>query len=143
MTNNTAIIDLLTTRAGSLIYPGDEKTKPFPLVLPMYRTEGLDPDAVEASLTLTRLQMTSIVHLIETEGASTIVPNVELQQLRAAAAANEHLRHRQPRIYCHCGADLGKLNITDFDTDRPKVYGPAFIKHMHGLSTECAVGHRA
>jgi hypothetical protein len=139
---NTAIIDLLTSRAGSLMYPGDEKSKPFPFVPPMYRTDGHDPEMAEAINTLAKLHMTAIVHLIETDGASTIVPNAELQQLRAAAAANETLRHRQPTISCNCGVPLGKLNITDFDTDHPKVYGPAFIKHMHGLSPECAVGHR-
>lgn len=140
---NQPIIDLLTSYAGSLMYPGDDKSKPFPLVLPWYRTNGLAPDAAEATITLTKLHMTSIVHLIETEGASTIIGNGELQQLRAAAAANETVRHRQPRIYCRCGADLGQLNITDFNTDHPTVYGPAFIKHIHGLSPECAVGHRA
>lgn len=140
---NTAIVDLLTSRASTLMYPGDDKSKPFPLVLPMYRTDGHDPEVAEATMTMAKLHMTAIVHLIETDGASTIVPNTELQQLRAAAAANEQLRHRQATIHCNCGASLGKLNITDFDTDRPKVYGPAFIKHMHGLSPECAVGHRA
>lgn len=139
---NQPIIDLLTSRAGSLMYPGDEKSKPFPLVLPMYRTDGQDPDATEATMTIAKLHMTAIVHLIETDGDSTIVPNAELAQLRAAAAANEQLRHRQPTIYCQCGTSLGRLNITDFDTDHPKVYGPSFIKHMHGLSPECAVGHR-
>lgn len=139
---NTAIVDLLTSRAGSLQYPGDEKSKPFPLVLPWYRVEGLAPEAAEASMTLTRLHMTSLVYLIETDGASTIVPNSELAALRAAAAANESLRHRQPTIHCQCGTPLGKVNITDFNTDHPTVYGPAFIKHMHGLSPECAVGHR-
>lgn len=143
LATRAAIIDLLTSRAGSLMYPGDEKSKPFPLVLSWYRTEGLEPDAAEASMTLTKLHMTAIVHLIETDGASTIVPNAELAELRAAAAANETLRHRTPRIYCQCGADLGKLHIADFDTDHPKVYGPAFIKHIHGLSPECAVGHRS
>lgn len=140
---NQHIIDLLASRAGNLTYPGDEKNKPFPLVLPMYRTDGQTPDTIEGVMTVAKLHMAAIVHCIETEGASTIIGNAELQQLRAAAAANEAMRHRQPTIHCHCGTPLGKLNITDFDTDHPKVHGPAFIKHMHGMSPECAVGHRA
>ena len=137
------IIDLLASRAGNLTYPGDEKNKPFPLVLPMYRTDGQTPDAIEGVMTIAKLHMTAIVHLIETEGASTIIGNAELQQLRAAAAANEQLRHRQVGLSCDCGIDFVQtMRVTDFSTSRIKVYGPAFIRAMQQLSPECAVGHR-
>lgn len=138
-----AINTLIASRLGDLTYPGDEKNPAFGLPLPMFRTIGQPAEAAEAYDTLAKLTAASITHLIETDGGVTMVPNGELAALRAAAAANEHLRHRQARIYCHCGADLGKLNITDFDTDHPKVAGSAFIKHMHALSPECALGHRA
>lgn len=139
------ITDLIASRMGNLVYPGDEKNPPFGIPLPMFRTDGQPAAAVEGYVVLAKLTAAAIVHLIETEGAPggiSLMPNTELAQLRAAAGANEQLRHRQPKITCQCGSGQFQVNIRDFDTDHPKVYLPALIKTLSTMSPECALGHQ-
>jgi hypothetical protein len=142
---NQTAVDILTSRLGSLVYPGDDKSPAFAIPLPMFRTDGQPPEAAEGYQTIAKLIAAAIVHLIETEtapGGTTIMANTEIAQLRAAAGANEHLRHRQPRITCNCGSGAFSLNIRDFDTDHPKVYLPTLIKALSNMSPECALGHQ-
>lgn len=144
-----ATAQLIARALPELVYPGDGKSGPVAIPLPMFRSTGITPEMAEQfakdaglpPVELTTLVGEAIVHVIESN-AKTIIDNAELEALRQAAAEREHLRHRQVEVSCHCGTKLFKANVTDFDTDRAKI-SPEVIKAMRVLSPECALAHRA
>jgi hypothetical protein len=141
---NQAAAKVIGTNLGYLMYPGDLKKKPFVIPLQMFRTPpGTMPaEMAEQVDTVAQMVGCAIIHTLESAGMS-IVGTTELQALRTAAAANEHQRHRQPRIKCRCGTFLFSLDITDFDTDNPTIYGPTLIEAVRHMSPECALNHRS
>lgn len=92
---NSTIAALIAERLpGSLVHPGDPANdQPAKLLpLPVLGSTGIPPEmakhfAKEAGLPaddFPKLIGEAIVHLIETDGQTTLVPNAELEQLRAA-----------------------------------------------------------
>lgn len=148
---NTAIAELIAAKLPDLTHPGTPGSG-GPILLPTatYRTAGIPPemaqqfaeDAGYPTADITRLIAEAIVHLIETDGDSTIVRNSELAEMRAAAAAAEPARNRQIAVHCHCGTRLFVAQARGFDTDQPRVAGPELIKAMAQLGVECATAHR-
>lgn len=140
---NQAAARIIGQDLGKLTYPGDITTKPFVVPLLQFRnTPGTMPQEMSDEVeTVKMLAGAAIVHSLESAGMD-IVSSAELKALRVAAAVNEPQRHRQPRIKCRCGQFLFSLDITDFDTDNPTVYGPELIRSLSTLSPECALNHR-
>lgn len=140
---NEAIAELIASRLPTLVHPGDEKTKPFSIPLPMFATAAaLPPEmaeqfAAEADLPspdIAKLTAEAIVGLIEGEGESVIIPKTELAQLRSDATINVE-KHRQPRVRCKtCGSPLFRINV---DTTDPTVNGHQFLEALATLSPEC------
>lgn len=149
---NTAIAELIAAKLPDLTHPGTPGSG-GPILLPTatYRTAGIPPemaqqfaeDAGYPTADITRLIAEAIVHLIETDGDSTIVRNSELADMRAATAAAEPRRNRHVKVRCHCGTQLFTANIRNFDTDTASIAGPELIKAMRQFGTECATGHKA
>lgn len=141
---------LIAQRLPELTHPGDGNGA---ILLPVstFRMAGIPPEQAEQfardagypSVDVPRLIGEALVHLIETEGDSEIVPRSELAAMRNAAAAAEPQRHRQVQVHCYCGTPLFRAHMRDFDTDKPKVSGSELIKALTRLSPECALAHKA
>ncbi|SRX93575.1 hypothetical protein MSP7336_01814 [Mycobacterium shimoidei] len=138
---DAAIADLIARSLPELTHPGDGKSGPIVLPLPMFRTSAMPREMAEQfakdaglpSPDIARLVAEAIVHVIES-GNKTIVDNAELTQLRADAAAGLE-RHRQPQVCCSaCHQPLFRINV---DTDRPTISGPHFIETIGKLSVAC------
>ncbi|MGV7585242.1 hypothetical protein PJN38_24270 [Mycobacterium kansasii] len=147
---NQAFIDIVTQAlATHLTHPGDDRTGPIVLPLPMFRTASLPADmaqhfADEAGLPhpdIARLTAEALDHMLDTSG-KTVIDTAELTRLRNLEVTTEPRRNRTPHIHCHCGAPLIRCNITDLDTDKPKVYGGKFITAIQQLGADCVTGHQ-
>lgn len=136
---------------GTLVHPGDQDTPPFPLSLPMFQPatlpEGMAQevgDEFELPLNdIPKVFLQALFHMLTTQLGVTIVDAAELADLQTAAAAQEHRRTEQLHIHCQCGQKLARLAVTDFDTKNPRVNGPALIKAMQAMNTDCGTGHKA
>jgi hypothetical protein len=142
--SNEPIADLIASRLPNLVHPGDEQTKAFCIPLPMFRAAAAIPPeqaeqfAAAANLPtadVAKLTAEAVVSLIETEGASEIVPKTELAELRTIADTTEPPKHRQPRVCCNvCGKPLFRINV---DTENPKVAGKQFLEALATLDPDC------
>jgi hypothetical protein len=138
--------ELIAQNLGSLVHPGEGKTGPTPITLPMFRTVSnaamQEHFAAEAGLPhpdINRLVAEAIVALVQSKGWS-IVANSDLAGMKAAAVAAEPQRNRRLNFQCRCGAPIFTAQVDHFDTDRPTL-PPAAIKAMHQISADCATGH--
>lgn len=146
---NATIADLIARKLPDLTHPGDGSG---PIMLPVstFRNAGIPPEMAEQfareagypSADITKLIGEALVHLIETDGDSEIVRRSELADMRKATETAEPQRNRQVQIHCHCGTPLFRVNIRNFDSDKPSVAGPELIKAMAMLGTECSTAHR-
>ncbi len=145
-----AIVEFIAARLreGSITWPGDQHNQPFGLNLPMFAplpAEMAEHFAAEAGLPhgdVARIGAEAFVHLINASSGSEIVDKTELQRLRTAAAANEHLASGERDIHCRrCGKKLLTARFSQYDTDKLKVDGPGLIAAMQAMSAECAGGH--
>lgn len=141
---NTAISELIASHLPSLVHPGDEKTKPFAIPLPMFASAAaLPPEmaaqfAAEADLPspdIAKLTAEAIVALVEGEGGVDLsLTRAEVEKLRSDATVNVE-KHRQPKVSCRvCGSPLFRINV---DTSNPTVNGTAFLEALATLSPEC------
>lgn len=144
-------VDLIANAlATQLVHPGDDKTKPFTIPLPVFRTSAIPPELAQefaqaAGLPhpdLARLTAEAIVQLL-TDNELTITPAAEIKQLRDAAASTETHRHKAIQLYCTCGEKLLTANISDYGTDKPRVNGPGLINAARQLNPDCSVKHQA
>ena len=146
---NQAFIDLVAQALPCLTWQGDEQHQPIILPLPMFRTANLPADmakhfADEAGLPhpdIARLTAEALDQVLTASG-KTVVDSAELNRLRNLDVAMEPRRNRTPHIHCHCGEPLVRLNVTDLDTDKPKVFGSKFIEAVQQLHPDCGVKHR-
>jgi hypothetical protein len=136
---------------ATLVHPGDDQTPAFPINLPMFQPavlpEGLAAEEAEElglpSLDFGKLFLQALFHMLTTELGVTMVDTAELADLKTAAAAQEPKRTAQIALHCNCGTKLARLAVTDFDTQNPRVNGPALIKAMTAMSPDCGQGHKA
>lgn len=141
--------------AGGLTHPGtfgptgQSISGAIVLPLPMFRTSNIPPEmaahfAQEAGLPhadIARLTAEAIVHTLNQGGIETVT-GAELTRLRAVDTAAEPDRKRSPMFTCHCDVPLFRTNVTDLDTDKPKVFGNQLITAIQKLHPDCALGHR-
>lgn len=141
-----SVIDLIAqSLANGLTHPGDQKSGPIALPLPMFRTASLPPDmaeqfAQEAGLPhadIARLTAEALVHTMENSGKA-IVDTAELERLQAVDAAAEPHRHRDVHFHCHCGGPIARANVTGLDTDKPKLHAGRFIEAVKQVHPNCA-----
>lgn len=91
---NQPVAELIEENLPGLIHPGDGKSGPIPLPLPMFRNSAIPPEqqqrfADEAGLptfNIAKLTAEALVALLEANGWD-LIQHAELDQLRAAAAA--------------------------------------------------------
>lgn len=135
--------------AGGLTHPGDDKSGPIALQLPMFRASAIPPEmaaefAEQAGLPspdLAKLTGEAIVHLLSENGLE-VVGRDELAKMRVDASATESHRHKQVRFRCTCGEPLFAANVSDYGTDHPSINGQNLVKAMQQLSPDCGSKHR-
>lgn len=139
--------ELIAQNLGCLVHPGEGKTGPTPITLPMFRVVAnpamQEHFAAEAGLPhpdINRLVSEAIVALVQGNGYS-IIPNADLAGMKAAATAAEPQRNRRLNFQCRCGQPIFTAQVDAFDTDNPTL-PPAAIKAMHSISPDCATGHQ-
>lgn len=141
---NTSVSELIAKHLPNLVHPGDEKTKPFAIPLPMFAAAAaLPPEmaeqfAAEADLPspdIAKLTAEALVHLVESEGGVDLsLTRAEVDKLRSDATINVE-KHRQPKVCCKvCGSPLFRINV---DTTNPVVNGTQFLEALATLSPEC------
>lgn len=77
------IAELIADRlAKGLFHPGDPETEQAPMTirLPMFRTVAAPPEVTRQVDLTVKLIAEAIVHLIETDGQSDIVPRAQIEQ---------------------------------------------------------------
>lgn len=149
---NEPIVELLArSLADGLTHHGDGK--PFVLPLPTFRTSGIPPEmaqhfAAEAGLPSTdvaKLTAEAIVHTIETNGDSEIVPKAEINALRAQAAGVEPPARMQAlELHCNAcfnaviGGGAGGGMLFDFAVpNKPKINVKNLIIALSNLQPDC------
>lgn len=99
---NKHIAELISKHlAEGIVHPGNPEADqaPMPILLPAFRTAGMPKEHTELVQTTVKILGEAIVHLIETEGESVIVPRDELAQLRTAVdGVDPHAR--SVAVYC-------------------------------------------
>lgn len=121
--SNVAVVALVAERLpAGLLHPGDpEANQPAKLIpLPGLNNLGISPQqaaqfADEAGLPTNdapQLIAEAIVHLIETDGQSEIVPRTELDQLRARAATLDDVNPAAPTVAVHCRCEKWLFDVT-------------------------------
>ena len=138
-------------RLGELVHPGDDDVPPFPLSLPTFQPsvlpEGMAAEEAEElglpTLDLNKLFLEALFSLLEREFGVILTDAAELADLTTAASAQEHRRTQQINLHCNCGTKLARLAVQDFDTDNPRVNGPALIKAFAAMNPDCGTGHKA
>jgi len=136
---------------ATLVHPGDDDTPAFPINLPMFQPavlpEGLAAEEAEElhlpSSDFGKLFLQAEFHMLQNQFNIELIDAAELADLRAAAAAQEHKRTAQINLHCQCGTKLARIAVRDFDTQNPRVNGPALIKAMTAMSPDCGQGHKA
>lgn len=86
---NTDIAELISDRlTNGLQHPGYPGTDQPPVLirLPLFKTAGLPPDFYTQIEETVKMLGEAIVHTIETDGESVIIPKAELDALREELA---------------------------------------------------------
>jgi hypothetical protein len=145
----TSIAALLAARLpAGLIHPGNPDANQPAQAIPMpgLSRTGIPPemarqfasDAGLPSSDVTKLLAEAIVHLIETEGASTIIANTELDALRQAAAAAPE-GTRAISVHCHCDntRSMPLLMLTVGKGDHVSVNGGPLLRALARRNPDC------
>lgn len=151
MLDSDALAERVAPKLGELIHPGDDDVPPFPLSLPTFQPSVLPEGMAEAeaeelglpSLDLNKLFLEALFAMLEREYGVVLMDAQEVNQLTTAAQAKEHKRTQQINLHCSCGTKLARFTVQDFDTDNPRVNGPALIKAMAAMNPDCGTGHKA
>lgn len=116
--------------AGTLMHPGDEHTEPFPVMpVGLFQNQAIMPPgfaedmAEKAGLphpNFARIYREVWLHTLATVCEVTLVPNDELADLRAAAAAQEYRRNQALDFQTTCGQTVRAM-VRGFDTQHPQV----------------------
>lgn len=141
MPNADVIGIIAADLAQGIVHPGDGRTGPIVLPLPMFRTANIPPQAAQhfaqqAGLPhpdIARLTAEAIVHTVETKGWAHIQQN-ELEKLRLAAAPEPAGRMTLPFKCAVCHNTLFRLNV---DVNNPIVNGPHLLEQLSKLTTPC------
>lgn len=122
------------------VHPGDPERdiKPTPIVLPFKPSAGMPKEMGDLLSSTAKMLGECIVELIETKGASEIVPVAEAKTMRRAVSKAPKTSFASP-VYCRC--DTGRSNplvsLTILDPEAIVVDGPALIRGMHARQVEC------
>lgn len=143
---NERIVNLIATQLPDLTHPGDGNGSIALPVSAFRATNSLPPEvaqqfAQDAGLPhsdIPRLVAEAIVHLIEVEADSDIVPRAELRRMRTVSTAD---LNPEVQVMCNCGVPLFTAYLRN-DDGKLRVAGPQLIKAMRALGTECALAHR-
>lgn len=148
--NQPAVDIIAQALTSSLHHPGDDKTAPVVIPLPMFRTNGIPPEAAahfaqEAGLphaNIAQLTAEAIVHTLQAAGKD-VIDTAELSRLRQADAVKQTDRKREVALECNCGATLVKAAMTEVTANKFTVYGGRFLAAVQAVHPDCALGHRA
>lgn len=122
-------------RSGTLVHPGRDGGEATPVVLPMFRTEGMPPEMAELVEGTAQLMAEAIVAHIEAD--HEIVATDELKELRAASDTTPV---RQVVVHCRC--DTGRVDPLAILSVSPGsqqaiIDGKALLSGLAARSVEC------
>ena len=140
------LIAALAPQLSALVHP----TTGQPLLIPTFRTATL-PQGMREELAeqlgnsgndIATTFLEALFHAVD--GADyEIVTKAELQDMRAAASANEHKRNEIKAFHCRqCAAELFRAMITDFNTDKPAI-DRTVIRALRNMDPDCSTGHQS
>ncbi|MCV7100066.1 hypothetical protein [Mycobacterium palustre] len=141
---NQDVSNLIARRLGEgLTHPGDGKSGPVVLPLPMFRATTIpraqaEHFAAQAGLpgpNVAQLTGEAIVHSVEQDGWA-FIRQTELEQLREAAAGKPPPSGRMTlQFSCNvCHNRLFRLNV---DVNNPAVNGPHLLEQLSKLTAGC------
>ena len=139
--SNQKIAALITDALveGRLVHPGDP-ARDLPerqIVLPIFQSEGQPKEVADLMSTTAKFLGEAIVHLIETEGETSMVPTGELADMRVATTPEAPGR-RIVKVHCRCDTDrsMPLAVLTVDSSDRVVIDGKQLISGLHRRSAE-------
>jgi hypothetical protein len=138
---NARITDLIAAKLRSgLTHPGDpERNIPSrPIVTPFGHTAGMPKQMADLMVASTKLWAEAIVHVIETEGATELVPRAEAITMRRAVGEGP-AAPLALAVHCRCDRTLADplAFIAAPSNDRIVIDGPALLEGLRGRGVEC------
>lgn len=139
--SNQKIAALITDALveSRLVHPGDP-ARDMParqIVLPIFQAEGQPKEVADLMAQTAKFLGEAIVHLIETEGETSMVPTGQLEEMRIATTPEKPGR-RVVKVHCRCDADRGApLAVLTVDSsDRVVIDGKQLIGALHQRAAE-------
>jgi len=141
MPDRQALIDLIAQRLSTgLTHPGDRARNipERPIALPFGKTAGMPKemaDLVNGSVTMIA---EAIVYLIETDGATELVPREEAQAMRDAVSEGVPEGPFVP-LLCRCDRNRERplAMLTMNSTEAIIIDGPTLLRGLHKRQIEC------
>lgn len=133
--SNAALAELIAKRlATGLVHPGnpDANQPPMPIMLPVFRTAGMPTEMVELAEKTAKLIGEAIIALIETEGATKLVPKAELEEWRGTLTSSDTVT-----VHCHCDRAFVNPLLKLDNRTHVVVDGPRLLTMLAQRSTAC------
>lgn len=135
--SNAKIADLIASKLrDGVVHPGDpaKDVQPRTIALPFGMRAGQPQEMLDLMDATTTLLAEAIVHIIETDGDTALVPNDELAAMQAAVPD----KGATIPVFCRCdpkGAPLALLPMTH--PDRVVMDGGALIHALSKREVAC------
>jgi hypothetical protein len=135
--SNQHIADLIASKLrDGIVHPGDpaKGVKPRAIALPFGMRAGQPQEMLDLMDATTTMLAEAVVHLIETDGDTALVPRDELEVLHAAAPD----KGATVAVHCRCdpkGTPLALLTVTH--PDKAVLDGGALIRSLGKRDPAC------
>jgi hypothetical protein len=135
--SNPHIADLIASKLrDGIVHPGDpaKGVKPRTIALPFGMRAGQPQEMLDLMDATTTMLAEAVVHLIETDGDTALVPRDELEVLQAAAPD----KGATVAVHCRCdpkGTPLALLTVTH--PDKAVLDGGALIRSLGKRDPAC------
>lgn len=144
---NSRIAALISEKLRTGIdHPGDVTSDQaaMPIILPAFRAAGMPPEMAELVNRTADLLGEAIVHTIETEGKTRLVPVDEQGQMKAAEMSPAQLPpvNRIIGVYCRCDRSRSNplLMLTITEDNHVIIDGKQLLNGLAQRSAECPHG---
>jgi len=141
MPDRQALINLIAQRLSTgLEHPGDpaRNIPPRPIALPFGKTAGMPEEMADLVNGTVTMIAEAIVYLIETDGATELVPREEARAMRDAVSEGIPEGPFVP-LLCRCDRErnrpLAMLMMTS--PEAIIIDGPTLIRGLHKRRVEC------
>jgi hypothetical protein len=138
---NRALVDLIASRLNTgLTHPGDpaRNIPPRPIALPFGKTAGMSEEMAQLVNSSVTMIAEAIVYLIETDGATELMPREEARAMRDAVSEGIPEGPFVP-LLCRCDRERSRplAMLTMNSTEAIIIDGPALLRGLHQRQIEC------